>query len=139
MSPIIEVWDLDVMNSIEAAFQLGSAGSRKKNKPQVGHTDAVLALAWNRSFDHIMASGSVDNTVLLWDMEHQVPSTKITNFTDKVQCLEWHKLEAQTLLAGGCDCTAKVFDCRNPEPHQSWTLGTLKIISIVIYILPFYL
>ncbi|CAH0560469.1 unnamed protein product [Brassicogethes aeneus] len=122
MSPIIEVWDIDIINSIEPSFKLGQKANQKKNRQHIGHTDAILALAWNKTFDHVIASGSVDNTVLLWDMEHQTPTTTINAFTDKVQCLEWHKLEAQTLLAGGCDCTARVFDCRTPDNHQTWNI-----------------
>lgn len=56
-------------------------------------------------------------------MENQVPSTTIKAFDEKVQCLEWHKFEGQTLLAGGCDNTARVFDCRTPDNHQTWQLG----------------
>nr|XP_023012005.1 periodic tryptophan protein 1 homolog [Leptinotarsa decemlineata] len=122
MSPIIEVWDLDMMNVIEPSFTLGKAGSKKKNRKRIGHTDAVLSLAWNHTYDHVMASGSVDKSIILWDMEQKVPSTTINVFGDKVQCLEWHRMEAQTLLAGGCDSTARVFDCRTPEPHQIWQL-----------------
>ncbi|KAG5884791.1 hypothetical protein JTB14_010854 [Gonioctena quinquepunctata] len=122
MSPIIEVWDMDMMNVIEPAFTLGKAGSRKKNRERIGHSDAVLALAWNHTFDHVMASGSVDQSIILWDMERKTPSTTIKAFNEKVQCLQWHKLEAQTLLAGGCDNTARVFDCRTPDPHQTWPL-----------------
>ncbi|VEN44555.1 unnamed protein product [Callosobruchus maculatus] len=122
MSPIIEVWDIDLVNILEPAFTLGRPASRKKNKERIGHSDAVLALAWNKTFDHIMASGSVDHTILLWDMERKTPNTTITAFDEKIQCLDWHRLEAQTLLAGGCDATARIFDCRTPETHQQWDL-----------------
>ncbi|CAH1961226.1 unnamed protein product [Acanthoscelides obtectus] len=122
LSPIIEVWDIDLVNVLEPAFTLGRSGSRKKNKERIGHTDAVLALAWNKTFDHVIASGSADHSILLWDMEKQVPNTTITAFGEKVQCLDWHRLESQTLLAGGCDSTARIFDCRTPEPHQKWSL-----------------
>ncbi|RZC39972.1 periodic tryptophan protein 1 -like [Asbolus verrucosus] len=123
MTPIIQIWDLDVINCIEPAFCLGKSGSVKKNRPQVGHKDAVLALAWNKTYEHVLASGSVDKTILLWDLESKTPSTTIKAFTDKVQCLQWHQLEAQTLLAGSSDKRAKVFDCRTPDPHQTWELN----------------
>lgn len=143
MSPIIEVWDLDLVNSVEPSFRLGQLANRKKQKSQIGHKDAVLALAWNKNFDHVMASGSVDKTILLWDMENKKPNTTISSFDDKVQCLEWHRLEAQTLLAGsfllikyctlilyviktfigGCDNKARIFDCRSTETHQTWSLN----------------
>ncbi|CAG9834696.1 unnamed protein product [Diabrotica balteata] len=122
MSPVIEVWDVDIMNVIEPSFTLGRPASKKKNKEHIGHTDAVLSLAWNKTFEHVLASGSVDQTIHLWDMEIKKPSTTIKSFQEKVQCLEWHPLEAQTLLGGGCDKSARVFDGRTPETHQTWLL-----------------
>ncbi|KAK9875592.1 hypothetical protein WA026_009395 [Henosepilachna vigintioctopunctata] len=122
MDPIIEIWDLDVVNSVESAFKLGQMASRKKNRPHIGHRDAVLSLAWNKSFEHILASGSADKSIMLWDLDKKEPSTIITAFEEKVQCLDWHKLEGQSLLAGACDGNVKVFDCRTPESHLTWKL-----------------
>lgn len=58
MSPRIDVWDLDIVNCLEPAFSLGSDQKKKnlskkrrhkrgKEEDGDGHTDAVLALAWN--------------------------------------------------------------------------------------------
>lgn len=122
MSPIIEIWDLDIVNCLEPAYTLGKKGSKKKRIPQVGHRDAVLDLAWNKNYHHILASGSVDKSIILWDLDKQEPSVTIKSFTDKVQTMEWHQFESQSLLAGGCDKTARVFDCRSPESHLTWLL-----------------
>lgn len=50
MTPIIEVWDLDLIDCLEPAFKLGCKPSKKKNKKRVGHKDAVLDLAWNENY-----------------------------------------------------------------------------------------
>lgn len=100
MTPTIDVWDLDIENCLEPAYKLGKEPSRKKGTPRVGHSDAVLGLSWNQTYHHVLASGSVDKTILLWDIDQQIPSVTIKAFEDKVQCLEWHRLELQTLLAG---------------------------------------
>lgn len=47
MNPVIEVWDLDLVDGLEPAFVLGQKGSKKKKTKTVGHSDAVLSLAWN--------------------------------------------------------------------------------------------
>lgn len=53
MSPVIQVWDLDIVNSLEPAFKLGCKANKKKKKQAVGHTDAVLDLAWNEEFKYV--------------------------------------------------------------------------------------
>lgn len=121
MSPVIDIWDLDIINCLEPAYTLGKKGNKKKKIKPVGHKDAVLDISWNPNFHHVLASGSVDQTILLWDIEAGNPSNKLTAFEEKVQCVKWHKLEGHVLLAGSCDQTAKVFDCRSTE-NKSWDL-----------------
>lgn len=100
MEPIIEIYNLDIMNLMDPSYKLGQKRNRRKGRLQVGHTGAVLSLAWNREFDHVLASGSDDKSIILWDLEKKEPSNTINEFDKGVQCLEWHKLETQSLLAG---------------------------------------
>ncbi|XP_049887812.1 periodic tryptophan protein 1 homolog [Pectinophora gossypiella] len=123
MDPVIQVWDLDIENCLEPAFKLGKKPNKKKKIKRVGHKDAVLDLSWNRNFTHVLASGSADNTVLLWDLDQGAPHTTLSYFEDKVQSLTFHPLEAQTLLSGSCDGRARVTDCRTPDAHRAWQLA----------------
>lgn len=124
MNPVIEIWDLDLVDCLEPAFRLGKKAKKKKKIPGVGHTDAVLALSWNSNCEHILASGSVDQTVLLWDLNNQSVASKMTNHKEKVQTLQFHPSEAQTLLTGCCDSMVRVFDCRTPDnPSGSWKIS----------------
>ena len=50
-----------------------------------------------------MASGSVDQTVLLWDLNGAKIASTLTAHQEKVQTLAWHPFEAQNLLTGCCD------------------------------------
>lgn len=75
---------------------------------------------------HILASGSVDQSVILWDLDEGKPHTTIKSFQEKVQAIKFHPTESQSLLTGCCDGTVKLFDCRDPETIESdfkvWTL-----------------
>ncbi|XP_053601828.1 periodic tryptophan protein 1 homolog [Plodia interpunctella] len=122
MDPVIQVWDLDIENCLEPVFKLGRKPNKKKKTKRIGHKDAVLDMSWNRNFTHVLASGSADNTVLLWDLDQGTPHTKLSYFQDKVQSVCFHPLEAQTLLTGSMDGRARVTDCRSAEGHRAWTL-----------------
>lgn len=123
MQPVIEVWDLDLVDCLEPAFKLGRKARKKKKIPGIGHTDAVLSLSWNSQCDHVLASGSVDQTVLLWDLTSQTVATKLGQHREKVQSLVFHPLEPQTLLSGCCDGQVRVFDCRAPDTCKSWDVA----------------
>ena len=49
MSPVIDIWDIDLVDSLEPDFSLGQKAKKKKKIKGYGHTDAVLSLAWNRN------------------------------------------------------------------------------------------
>ena len=87
MQPVVELWDVDIMNSIRPVVKLGrrrqgrgallsrgfggskSGGRRKRDNSAQGHSESVLSLSWNRQADHLLASGGADSLVVLWDLD----------------------------------------------------------------------
>lgn len=122
MSPVIEVWDVDVVNCLEPSYKLGTKRKKKKKIPGTGHKDAVLTLAWNRNARNVLASGSADESVLLWDLESGKPASILSQFTDKVQSIQWHSMESQVLLTGACDRLVRLYDCRDEVSTMQWAL-----------------
>jgi len=132
MTPNIELWDLDVVNTVEPAFTLKGQKKRKRTEKSSkkvetsrGHTDAVLALSWNANRRQILASASADWSVGLWDMSRGKAVSFLTSHSEKVQAVQWHPVEDQLLVSGSYDGCVRLYDCRAPSHAASrhWSLG----------------
>lgn len=122
MDPAIEIWDLDIMNELEPSLVLGGIREKKKKgKKNIiefatgSHTDSVLGLAWNKEYRNILASGSADKTVKIWDAATGQCNITMEHHTDKVQAVAWNPFASQVLLSGSFDHSVVMKDGRIPS------------------------
>ena len=142
MRPEIEIWDLDVVDSMYPNAILGqepeettetdgaTAGASKKKKQKKKakaneeyHVDAVLSLAANRQHRNLLASASADKTVKLWDLNTGKCAKSYSMHQGKVCSLDWHPTQSTLLLSGSYDRTAIATDMRAPDAKApQWTV-----------------
>ncbi|XP_054852078.1 coronin-1C isoform X2 [Eublepharis macularius] len=103
---------------------LHKTGRIDKSYPTVcGHTGPVLDIDWCPHNDQVIASGSEDCTVMVW----QIPENGLTlSLTEPVVVLEghskrvgivaWHPTARNVLLSAGCDNAIIIWNVGTGEP-----------------------
>ncbi|GMR46100.1 hypothetical protein PMAYCL1PPCAC_16295, partial [Pristionchus mayeri] len=142
MSGSLEVWDLDVVNSVEPVIILEAEGAGKKKKKKggrkkrdgtaQGHIDAVLSCRWNRQMPHVMASGDAAGVLVLWDIDEAKPATVIdATAQGGIQSMGWHPVESSVLLTGSMGGFVDARDCRSDKVAAQWNLGGAQVEKVL--------
>lgn len=105
----INLWNLDFIDSIDPILILHN---------DAGHSDAVMSLATHSKHSKLLASGSADETVKLWDLSNGSCVSTYSGCGDKVQCLEWHHSENNILISADYGRSLQVIDVRTAN-HQA--------------------
>lgn len=109
MSPDIYLWDLDIVDVLEPLEILK------------GHRDAVIDISWNDQVRNIMASGSADKHVRLWNLD-ECKSVSNIKLSGKVSALEFGIYEKFLLLGGDLNKNVSLIDTRTNSVVCKWQL-----------------
>ncbi|KFH07420.1 WD domain, G-beta repeat-containing protein [Toxoplasma gondii MAS] len=142
--PEISIWNLDVLDRVDAVCTLGkkketalkrgrgdkkkrrqkqtqsgeaqgSAASTHSTESNDSHEGPVMCLHVSPIKSQILASGSADETVRLWDLTSGACLHTYRHHQNKVQALRWHPVEEAVLLSASYDRRAALVDVRKPD------------------------
>ncbi|EMR11703.1 hypothetical protein PNEG_00137 [Pneumocystis murina B123] len=128
LDPDIEIWDLDIIDPFYPVAILGNPKVKKNTKKKSKkvnskyHVDSVLSLSKNKVRKNILASGSADTSIKIWDLESCVCTDSYVHYLDKVSYIEWHPSEATLLLSGSFDHTSMIYDVRSSKDAFKWNI-----------------
>lgn len=114
----------ELMKVNMARAAVGKKLKKKKKSTQStqlkpgSHTEAIMALSWNKVHRQVIASGSADTTVKIWDITQAgskdcAPAATFSHHGDKVNAVEWHPSEGTLLASGSFDRTVALLDVRS--------------------------
>jgi len=106
-------------NNKGSTTKIDEKNTGPKHDPLSGHTAPVMCLNANPLQFHVLASGSADHTVKLWDLGTQKCVTTLDHHKSKVQCVKWHATEPSILLTAGYDKKLSILDVRRAAKDAS--------------------
>jgi len=121
----IELWDLDRLDPVYPAMTLGTAkvakekkGIKKRSRRPKGevkaHDGPVLCLHGNTFTRNVLASGSGDQKLKVWDVSQNTCIHSYAHHSDKVQVVKWHPTEEAVMLSASFDRRLALLDVRRP-------------------------
>ncbi|KIW93254.1 uncharacterized protein Z519_05859 [Cladophialophora bantiana CBS 173.52] len=89
-----------------------------------GHTNGVMALQF---CDNILATGSYDATIKIWDLDTGKELRTLTGHTMGIRCLQF---DDNKLISGSLDKTLKVWNWRTGECISTYNGHTKGVIAV---------
>ena len=93
-----------------------------------GHSDAVWSVAW-RPDGRQLASGSRDNTIIVWDAETGAPVRTLAGHSAAVTSVAWRP-DGRQLASGSWDNTIIVWDAETGAPVRTLAGHSAEVWSV---------
>jgi WD40 repeat protein len=96
-----------------------------------GHDAQVTSVAWSAD-GRQLASGSSDGTVIVWDLETDLPAHTLEGHTGEVTSVTW-SADGQRLASGSSDETVIAWDLESEKPVEPRLEGHQSGVSSVAW------
>ncbi|KAK2196063.1 bifunctional WD40 repeat/WD40-YVTN repeat-like-containing domain superfamily/Periodic tryptophan protein 1/WD40-repeat-containing domain superfamily/WD40 repeat [Babesia duncani] len=116
--PHIEIWRVGEVDNLVPCMTLSH-----KSKHQNGHKDAVTSLSISSHVTQLLASGSADTTIKIWDLNEQAPLNTLQQ-REKVQVVSFNPSDPCTLISGLEKGTMNLVDIRSNKIESTMQLGS---------------
>lgn len=120
--------------AVEPDMILGGEVTTNKKKPKKftnkakkykegSHIDSVLSLSLNFSHKNILASGSADNTVKIWDLAQGKNIHTCLHHQSRVNKVKWSPTDKTVIFTASEDKSIAILDSRYPNDLISHKLN----------------
>ena len=96
-----------------------------------GHDSPILCASFSPT-GSILATGSGDNTVRLWDLDTELPKTTLSGHTGWILCVEWSGSE-RALASGSHDNSIRIWDPQSGKQVGEPLKGHTKWITALAW------
>jgi len=106
--------------SLKVVDTLDSFSERAHFETENAHSDAINSVSWHPSVDYLLATGSADKTIAIWDLRNlSIKLHSCENHRDVVSQVEWHPKKKAMLASSGYDRRVCFWDLNKCGAEQS--------------------
>lgn len=105
--------------TLQIVDTLEDSTGRAAMKADNAHNDAINSVAWNSGAEFILATGSADHSVGIWDLRNlNVKLHSCESHRDAVSQVEWHPFEKSIVTSSSYDRRINFWDLNNCGKEQ---------------------